>query len=134
MTTIIAVPSELPGGLEADLSPHFGHCPVFTLVTVDGPGTERVEILPNQPHEHGGCAGPVNLLAENGVRVMVAEGMGGRPLAFFEQAGIMVVHNGGTRRVGDVVAALVEGRLQRFESHHTCGGAEHPDHDCHGQA
>ena len=33
---LIAVPSEAPGGLEATISAHFGHCHAFTMVNVDG--------------------------------------------------------------------------------------------------
>lgn len=31
----IAIPSNSPGGLEADRSDHFGHCDVFTIVDLD---------------------------------------------------------------------------------------------------
>ena len=32
---IVAVPSNAPGGLDAEMSGHFGHCDVFTLITLD---------------------------------------------------------------------------------------------------
>ncbi len=133
MPTTVAFPSNPPGGLDAALSEHFGHCEVFTLVTVNGPDVEDVKILPNPPHEHNGCMGPVNFLAQNGVRVLIAGGMGMRPLMGFDEVGIMVMHNGGARSVREAIAALGEGRLRRFASQHTCGGGggHHPGHGCH---
>ena len=125
MSTVVAFPSIQPGGLDAQLSEHFGHCEVFTLVTVDGSRVEDVKVLPNPPHEHNGCMGPVNFLAQNGVRVLIAEGMGMRPLMGFNEVGIMVLHNGGARSVREGVTALSEGRLLQFGSQHTCGGGGH---------
>ncbi len=122
MTTVVAVPSAHPGGLDAAVSDHFGHCDVFTLAIVNGGRIEDVRIVPNLPHEQGGCLGPVNHLAEQGARVLIAGGMGMRPLAGFTNAGIMVVHHGGAASVGEALTALAEGRLMRFGDDHTCGG------------
>jgi predicted Fe-Mo cluster-binding NifX family protein len=35
MNTMIAIPSAQPGGLEAALGAHFGHCELYTLVSVE---------------------------------------------------------------------------------------------------
>jgi predicted Fe-Mo cluster-binding NifX family protein len=118
----VAIPSIHPGGLEADLSPHFGHCDAFTVVTIDDNGVGEVAILPPIPHEQGGCMAPVSYLASHGIRAMVAGGMGMRPLMGFQQVGIDVYHNGGLSKVGDAVNALAEGKLARFSQDHTCGG------------
>jgi len=125
MSLVIAVPSMAPGGLEAELSPHFGHCDLFTLVTFDDGQITDVSVVPNVPHQQGGCMAPVNLLTQNGAKVLVAGGMGMRPLMGFNQVGIEVFHSGGLTQVGQVVAALLEGRLPRFGQDHTCGGGEH---------
>jgi predicted Fe-Mo cluster-binding NifX family protein len=124
MTTIVAVPSAHPGGLEAAVSDHFGHCDVFTLVAVDGGRIEGVRIVPNLAHEQGGCLGPVHYLAEQGARVLIAGGMGMRPLAGFTEAGIMVMHHGGNRSVSDAMVAFAQGQLMRFGDDHTCGGGQ----------
>ncbi len=119
---VIAVPSNPPGGLEAEVSGHFGHCDLFTLVTFENGEVGQVSILPNVPHEQGGCMAPVNYLAQNGVRVLIAGGMGMRPLMGFNSVGIDVFHNNGITQVGQVVAALSEGRLPKFGRDNTCGG------------
>lgn len=125
MDAIIAFPSDHPGGLEANLSGHFGHCDAFTLVTLVEAGVAKVETVPNVPHEHGGCMAPVRLLADHGVEVLVAYGMGARPLQGFNQVGIMVLLAGEATRVSDALEALREGRLSRFEPAMACGGGHH---------
>ncbi|MBW2458690.1 MAG: dinitrogenase iron-molybdenum cofactor biosynthesis protein, partial [Deltaproteobacteria bacterium] len=54
---LIAVPSEAPGGLDAEVSAHFGHCAAFTLITVADGKIGEVSTLDNAPHEQGGCMG-----------------------------------------------------------------------------
>ncbi len=119
----IAVPTSAPGGLSAPLSPHFGHCEVFTLVDVDDGQVSRVESLQNVPHTQGGCMGPVMLLKQAGVDVLVAGGMGMRPLMGFEQVGIAVYYAGTSSTVAEAVEQLVAGQLPRFDSSYTCGGS-----------
>ncbi len=122
MSTIIAVPSEAPGGLDAAIGTHFGHCELYTLVTLDDGQVSAVEVLPNVPHEQGGCMAPVSHLAQNRVRVLLAGGMGMRPLMGFQQMGIQVFHCGTARTVGEAVAAFRQGKLEQFANRHTCGG------------
>ena len=62
--TIIAVPSSQPGGLEAPLGAHFGHCDLYTLVNVTDGKITDVNVIPNVPHSQGGCMAPVQYLAE----------------------------------------------------------------------
>lgn len=122
MPTLVAIPSNNPGGLDAPLSDHFGHCDVFTLVAVDGGTVGEVRVLPNEGHEQGGCQGPVNYLAANGANVLIAGGMGQRPLAGFMDAGIIVLHKGQARTVGEAVEAMAHGQLPYFGPQSTCGG------------
>jgi predicted Fe-Mo cluster-binding NifX family protein len=129
MSFILALPSMTPGGLESELSAHFGHCDVFTLVTVDDGRVTEVNTLPNMPHEQGGCMAPVMHLAQNQVKALVAGGMGMRPLMGFNQVGIEVFHNNGLTNVGQAVDAFTQGQLPRFGQHMTCGGGgahQHP--------
>lgn len=90
-TTRIAVPSELPGGLDAQRAGHFGRCACFTLVDVAGGEVAEVAVLDNRPHGEGGCMSPVLLLAEHNVDAVVVSGIGGRPLMGFSQVGISVL-------------------------------------------
>lgn len=126
MSTRIAVPSVNPGGLEALLMPHFGHCDVFTIVEMADGEIASVSTLPNMPHEHGGCTAPVQFLAGQGVTVMLAGGMGMRPLQAFLQSGIEVRYAGAEGSVGQAVRAFAEGKLPTFGDNGLCkGGCGH---------
>ena len=101
MSTIIAIPSENPGGLDANLGAHLGHCDLYTLVTVDDGEVKEVNVIPNVPHQQGGCMAPVQHLAQNGVHQLIAGGMGLRPLMGFNQVGIEVYHGGGAAKCAE---------------------------------
>ena len=118
----IAIPSAMPGGLEAALGQHFGHCDVYTVVDVEDNKIAEVSTLPNVPHQQGGCMAPVNHLAGNQVNVLIAGGMGMRPLMGFNQVGIDVYFGGNTTTVNEAVQALLQGSLPRFTQQFTCGG------------
>ena len=119
---IVAIPSDHPGGLEAPLGAHFGHCDLYTLVKVAQGQVLEVGTLPNVPHQQGGCMAPVNHLAQHGVQVLIAGGMGMRPLMGFQQVGIMVLYGNGAQTVGEAVEALLKGQLPQFSTEFTCGG------------
>ncbi|MDA8137169.1 MAG: dinitrogenase iron-molybdenum cofactor biosynthesis protein [Desulfobacteraceae bacterium] len=119
---LIAIPSEQPGGLDAPVGQHFGHCDMYTLVTVRDGAIGHVAVIPNVPHQQGGCMAPVQYLASKGVQQLIAGGMGFRPLMGFNQVGIQVYYGGGARTVGEAVQAAIEGRLMQFSQEHTCGG------------
>jgi predicted Fe-Mo cluster-binding NifX family protein len=119
-TTRIAVPSEAPGGLDAQRAGHFGRCACFTLVDIVGDAVADVEVLQNAPHTEGGCMTPVLTLAEHNVDAIVVQGIGGRPLMGFNEVGIAVLQGVGTR-VQESVDALLDGGLPQFTAEHACG-------------
>nr|WP_320132711.1 NifB/NifX family molybdenum-iron cluster-binding protein [uncultured Holophaga sp.] len=121
-STRIAIPSALPGGLQAGLGQHFGHCDLYTIVDVEGGKVTAVSTLPNVPHQQGGCMAPVQHLASNGVNALIAGGMGLRPLMGFNQVGIEVYHGGIAEDVDSAVKSWLLGALPRFTRDQTCGG------------
>lgn len=125
MDRIIAIPSTAPGGLDAPLGVHFGHCDLYTLVTAEDGKISDVNVIPNVPHQQGGCMAPVQLLANSGVTQLVAGGMGLRPLMGFNQVGIDVYFGGNAQTVGQAVEAMLAGELKLFQQEHTCGGGGH---------
>jgi predicted Fe-Mo cluster-binding NifX family protein len=122
MKTVIAIPSTVPGGLEAPLGAHFGHCDLYTLVSVENGEIVNVQVVPNVPHNQGGCMAPVQYLAEKGAKTLIAGGMGLRPLMGFNQVGIDVYFGGQAVNVGEAVNAFLKGTLPQFGQEHTCGG------------
>lgn len=122
MNTKVAIPSNNPGGMEAGMGMHFGHCDIYTIVEVDGNEIKSVSTLENVPHVQGGCMAPVQHLASNGVQALLAGGMGMRPLMGFQQVGINVFFAGEHATVGQAVAAFLNNNLQPFSTEFTCRG------------
>ena len=72
------------------LSTHFGHCEHFALIDVDEERKEilRKELVPSPGHQPGLLP---EWLAEQGVSVVIAGGMGSRAQSLFNQNHIEVV-------------------------------------------
>ena len=119
---LIGIPSTNPGGLDALFGEHFGHCDLYTVIDVEDGEIKEVRTLPNVPHEQGGCMAPVQHLAQNGVKILIAGGMGMRPLMGFNQVGIEVYFSGGAPTIGQAVQGFLDGQLQPFTNEFTCGG------------
>ena len=124
MNALIAIPSEAPGGLDAMLSQHFGHCDVFTLVSLHDGKIADLSLVPAPDHSQGGCLAPVQMLAAHGVTALAAGGMGARPLQGFLAAGIQPYYAAACDDVAEVVAAFTAGLLPAFVLDKTCGGHE----------
>jgi ATP-binding protein involved in chromosome partitioning len=72
------------------LAAHFGHCEHFALIDVDE-GQKKIvnkELVGSPPHEPGLLP---RWLAEQGVSLVIAGGMGSRAMSLFQQSGIEVV-------------------------------------------
>lgn len=121
-TILAAVPSEAPGGLDAAPSAHFGHCAAYTVASIENGKIGNVQVVANPGHEHGGCVQPVQELAKSGVKVLLAGGMGMRPLAAMQEVGMQVYHQTGFPTVGAVLEAFAADKLQPFDSDKLCKG------------
>jgi len=128
-TRKIAIPSNAPGGLEGERSEHFGHCDLFTIVTLQGSAITAIDTLQPPPHGPGGCLAPISLLREQQIDAIVVGGMGKRPLAGFQEAGIEVfwADREGSATVSAVIAGLLENRFPLMAPVQACTG-----HNCHG--
>lgn len=127
----IAVPTNNPGGLEASRSEHFGHCDVFTVISLTPEkGVDGVETIVNHGHEAGGCMVPVKILHDAKVDAIVVGGMGARPMQGFAQAGIDVYFAGPTAAadVQSVVRLFTENKLPRMNPSQVCQGSGNCHH------
>ena len=126
-TQKIAVPSNFPGGLEGGRSEHFGHCDLFTIVTMEGKEIVNVETLTPPPHGAGGCLAPIAVLQEQAINAIVVSGMGKRPLAGFQEVGIQVfwAPKESSDTVNAVITGLQEDRFQVMAPVQACTG-----HNC----
>ena len=123
--TVLAMPSELPGGMDAGMGMHFGHCAIYTIVEIENGAVVAQSTLASIPHQQGGCMAPVQYLADHGVTALLAGGMGMRPLMGFTQMHIDVFFAGNCASVGQAVEAFSQGKLNRFSTDQTCGGGSH---------
>jgi len=125
----IAVSADTDGGLEALVSPHFGRCPYYTLVDVEGQTITSVKTVPNPYYpEHVPGVIP-EFIHKQGANVMLTGGMGYRAVTFFEQFGVQPVTGaGGTVReaVGQFLNGQLAGAAPCSESvAHAQGGPHH---------
>lgn len=84
----IALSADNDAGLDSVISPHFGRCPYYVFVDVEGREVTSVSSAPNPflaQHQPGAVPGFIN---DHGVNVMLTGGMGGRAVVFFDQFGI----------------------------------------------
>lgn len=120
----IAFPT-LSKGLDAQLSPHFGHVEAFTLVQYDETTKEilSVESISNKSHQSGGCMVPVMLLKDAGADTVILGGIGMRPLMGFLQVRIKP-YTGIQGTVKENFEAFLKNKLHEM-TQGTCGGGQH---------
>ena len=91
----------------SEVAAHFGHCPHYTLIhAVDGQ-IEKQETVPNPGHKPGFLP---RYLAELGIDIMIAGGMGMNAQELFAEHSIKTI-TGVSGRVEDVAKQYIEGRL-----------------------
>ena len=105
----IAFSSEDQNGLNSHISHHFGRCPHYTLVDLDGETVQSVQSIANPLQQHQPGMVPEFIHNQN-VNVMVSGGMGRRALDFFAQYGIDVA-TGADGSVQDALSAYQNGAL-----------------------
>ncbi|MCK5130696.1 MAG: NifB/NifX family molybdenum-iron cluster-binding protein [Candidatus Sabulitectum sp.] len=94
---------------------HFGHCSTFALVNVEeNKVTATSEVVP-PPHQPG-LLPP--WLAEQGVTMVIAGGMGSRAQTLFTQSGIEVVTGASGKGAREIVENYLGGTLKTVEN--TC--------------
>lgn len=111
----IALSADNRNGLDSIISPHFGRCPHYVLVDVDGQEVKAIADVDN-PYYEGHAPGQVpRFIQSQGVDVMITGGMGGRAIMMFEQFGIEPV-TGASGTVRASLEAYLGGALQGAES------------------
>lgn len=84
----IAISSQTSEGLDSAVANHFGRCPYFALVDMEGNEIQTVELIEN-PYYAAHQPGQVpQFIHDQKADVMLSGGMGGRAIQFFEQLGI----------------------------------------------
>ena len=98
----IAISAETSNGLDSVVAQHFGRCPYFAIVDMEGSEVQAIEVIDN-PYYAGHQVGQIpQFIHTQQANVMLSGGMGGRAIQFFEQFGIKVA----TGAAGTVRATL----------------------------
>ena len=118
----IAIPCLGDANLQAQVSPHFGRCDSYAIVTLRDGKIEAVESLSNSSHTD--CSSPVQNLAQHDVGLMLVAGMGMRPYMSFRQHGIEVNY-GVLGTVADAVESYLRNETVPMTEDTLCG--------CHDQ-
>ncbi|MBC8507799.1 MAG: NifB/NifX family molybdenum-iron cluster-binding protein [Chloroflexi bacterium] len=106
----IAISAETNNGLDSVVAHHFGRCPFFALVDVDGKEIKEVEVIPN-PFYSGHQPGQVpGFIKEQNADVMLSGGMGGRAIQFFQQFNIQTA-TGASGTVQNALESYLGGNL-----------------------
>ncbi len=112
---IIAFSSDENKGLESRMSHHFGRCPYYVFVEIDGNNEVLNVTTEENPYYSGHQPGLVpRYISDRNANVMIAGGMGARAVEFFNQFGIEVV-TGASGRIGDVLDEYLSGRLTGYQ-------------------
>ncbi len=121
----VCVPSFLPGGLDAPVSEHFGHCEVFTVADIENGEIVKAWPLSNddEGQEHT-CAIPIQKVASEGVEHMIVGGIGQGALMGFLQQNIKV-YSGASGTVEETVKRFIAGTLADTDSNSACQGGRH---------
>lgn len=104
---------------------HFGHCESFMIFESDGTQITAEEKLPNPGHKPGFLP---NYLNDQGVKVIIAGGMGGGATQIFNEKGFEII-TGATGDVKVAVEQYLQGNLHsagvtchEHQHSHECGG------------
>ncbi len=119
----IAIPSTDDRGMESQVEQHFGRARYYTIVDMDSMEARAVPV----PFENHGPGDIPNFIKEHGAEVVIAYGMGGKAVQFFDEMGIRVIM-GAQGRIGDVVRAYAEARLATESDWREKGGFGEEQH------
>ena len=117
----IAIPTS-----DGKLCAHFGHCESFTFADVNMDTKEILNLEEKVPEEGISCQS-ASWIAEQGTNVVLAGGMGGRPMMIFAQNGVQVVAGCPELPIKEIVDSYLNKTLANGEN--SCGGGHG---HCHG--
>jgi predicted Fe-Mo cluster-binding NifX family protein len=107
----IAISADDRNGLESVVSPHFGRCPHYILVDVDGHEVKTVNVVDNPYYGQHSPGVVPGFIHSQGANVMLTGGMGRRAIASFEQLGVEAV-SGASGTVRRALELYLGGQLR----------------------
>jgi predicted Fe-Mo cluster-binding NifX family protein len=110
----VAISADDGKGLDSVVSPHFGRCPYYILVDLDGQEVSQVNAVKNPYYGHHQPGQVPGFINSQGADVMLAGGMGRRAIGFFQQYGIQAA-TGANGTVRHALEQYLGGTLQGAE-------------------
>jgi predicted Fe-Mo cluster-binding NifX family protein len=107
----IAISADDRSGLDSVVSPHFGRCPHYILVDVEGHEVKAVNAIDNPYYGQHSPGVVPGFIHSQGVDVMLTGGMGRRAIASFEQLGVEAV-SGASGTVRRALELYLGGQLR----------------------
>jgi len=114
---IIGIPTMGSKGMEEMIGEHFGRTPTYTLYDTE---TREARVIENTSEHMGGVGQPPELLAGNGVGIMICQGLGRRAIAMFKDHDICV-YIGASGTVTDAIKMWEDGGLTEASEDTACG-------------
>ncbi len=111
----IAIPTD-----GKNIAPHFGRCPSFTIVEIEGNEVTSGKSIENPGHQPGYIP---EYLKGIGVDTIIAAGMGPRAMEMFDKNGIGYIL-GAEGDIEDIIRSFVNGELKNSKSPCTPGSGK----------
>lgn len=127
-------PVAVDRGLESRVHPHFGSAPAFLVVDTETKATRAIaNAFRGHGHGHGRCH-PLDVLAGEGVDLVVVSGIGAGALDRLRAAGIAAYHTG-RATVGEALDAIARRALPPVLPEPSGAGLRGRGHHghCHGR-
>jgi predicted Fe-Mo cluster-binding NifX family protein len=119
----IAFPTLGNRGLEEQIGEHFGRAPTYTIFDLE---KEEIKIVPNSGIHMGGLLSPPEILAREGVKILICKGLGRKAVERFRSSGIEVYSAGDALNVKEAIDAFRKGNLRKISFEEACHG--HSNH------
>lgn len=112
----IAISSQTPDGLDAITDMHFGRCPFFTIVEVDGNKIRNVEVIENAAVGAFGGAGiqAAQSIANQGVKAVIAGNYGPNASSALAALESKIFSGPAGVTVKEAVEQYISGRLTKI--------------------
>ena len=115
---ILAFASDDNNGLDGVLSYHFGRCPYYTFVEVEGKDVKNVFVEPNPSAETHNPGDIPQFIASKGANVVFAGGMGPRAQEWFAQLGVQPIA-GAYGKIKDLITQFLNSIPEELPSTNT---------------
>ena len=131
-TMKIAIPSK-----NNKLCGHFGHCEYFSLIEIN-PATKEIINIEKKVPEDGISCQSASWIASIGVNIVLAGGIGERPMAIFAQNGVEIIAGCPELEIETIVNQYLHNNLKTVENictgkHHHCHGHQHKHQHMHSE-